>query len=208
MWKRGISALLGVVLVLTAAAVAQERETINVTVRLRNDAGISESVIALARAAAVKVFSAAGVQLIFVPRTPHLTLVLLSADGGRRMHQVAEAMGYAPSSGGQGGRIAYVLSDRVEQLSHTRGTDMAAVLGVAVAHELGHLLLPSHAHSETGLMRKEWNRRDFRNAWNELPLFTPEQVRDLRGIAAKLSAALTDDAKRHVTRDALFPINP
>jgi hypothetical protein len=187
MWKRGIGWTFVVVLALTTPGLAQERETISITVRLRNDAGISESVIGRARAEAVTVFSAAGVQLIFVTRTPHLTIVLLSSDGGRRMHQVAEAMGYAPSSGGQGGRIAYVLSDRVEQLSHTRGTDMAAVLGVAVAHELGHLLLPSHAHTEAGVMRKDWNRRDFQNARDALPLFTPEQVTQLRVIAAALS---------------------
>ncbi len=188
MWKRWIGETFAVVLALATLGVAQERETISITVRLRNDAGISESVIGLARAAAVKVFSAAGVQLIFVARAPHLTIVLLSADGGRRMHQVAEAMGYAPSSGGQGGRIAYVLSDRVEQLSHTRGTDMAAVLGVAVAHELGHLLLPSHVHTTDGLMRKDWTRRDFQNARDGLPLFTPEQATDVRVIAGKLSA--------------------
>ena len=155
MWRRGIGWTFAVAFALDAPGLAQERETINITVRLRNDAGISESVMGLARAAAVKVFSAASVQLIFVTRAPHLTIVLLSADGGRRMHQIAEAMGYAPSSGGEGGRIAYVLSDRVEQLSYTRGTDMAGVLGVAVAHELGHLLLPSNPHTQGGLMRRE-----------------------------------------------------
>ncbi len=164
MSKRGVGVTVAVVLALASPGLAQERETVGVTVRLRNDAGVSDSVIGLARAAAVKVFSAAGVQLIFVTQRPHLTIVLLSADGGRRMHQVAEAMGYAPSSGGEGGRIAYVLCDRVEQLSHTRGTDMAVVLGVAVAHELGHLLLPSNVHTTAGLMRKDWTRRDFQNA--------------------------------------------
>ena len=188
MWKRRIGATFAVVLALATSGLAQERETISITVRLRNDAGISESVIGLARAAAVKVFSAAGVQLVFVARTPHLTIVLLSADGGRRMHQVAEMMGYAPSSGGQGGRIAYVLSDLVEQFSHTRGTDMATVLGAAVAHELGHLLLPSNVHTMSGLMRKDWRLRDFQNAREGLPLFTPQQVTDVRVIAAKLSA--------------------
>ena len=188
MWKRRIGATFAVVLALATSGLAQERETISITVRLRNDAGISESVIGLARAAAVKVFSAAGVQLVFVARTPHLTIVLLSADGGRRMHQVAEMMGFAPSSGGQGGRIAYVLSDLVEQFSHTRGTDMATVLGAAVAHELGHLLLPSNVHTMSGLMRKDWRLRDFQNAREGLPLLTPQQVTDVRVIAAKLSA--------------------
>ena len=187
MWNRGIGGTFAVVLALATPGVAQEREPISITVRLRNDAGISESVIGLARAAAVKVFSAAGVQLILW-RNAALTVVLLSADGGRRMHQVAEAMGYAPSSGGEGGRIAYVLSDRVEQLSRTRGTDMAAVLGVALAHELGHLLLPSNVHTMAGLMRKDWTRRDFQNVRDGLPLFTPEQATDVRVIAGKLSA--------------------
>ena len=208
MWKRGISGVLVGILAMAAPGMAQERETIKVTVRLRNDAGISESAIGLARAAAAKVFSSAGIHLAFVPRTPQLTIVLLSADGGRRMHQVAEAMGYAPSSGGQGGRIAYVLSDRVEQLSYTRGTDMAAVLGVAISPELGHLLLPSGAHTEHGLMRKDWTRLDFQNARDGLPAFTPEQVKDVRAIAAKLSRRLANDAEQDLTRDKRVAIEP
>ena len=94
-----------------------------------------------------------------------------------------------PGAGGDSDdeRIAYVLSDQVEQLSRTRGTDMAAVLGVAIAHELGHLLLPSHVHTTDGLMRKDWTRRDFQNARRASP-FTPEQATDVRAIAAKLSS--------------------
>ena len=59
---------------------------------------------------------------------------------------------------------------------------------MAVAHELGHLLLPSNVHTTAGLMRKDWTRRDFQNAREGLPLFTLEQVADVRVIAAKLSA--------------------
>ena len=187
MWKRGISGVLVGILAMAVPGMAQERETIKVTVRLRNDAGISESVVIHARATAAKVFLAAGIQLVFVARTPYLTIVLLSADGGRRMHQVAEAMGYAPASGAQGGRMAYVLSDRVDELSRTRGTDMATVLGVAIAHELGHLMLPPGTHAESGLMRKDWTRRDFQSARDGIPLFTPQQVNDVREIAARLA---------------------
>jgi hypothetical protein len=60
MWKRGIGETFAVMLALATPGAAQKHETINITVRVRNDAGISESIIGLARAAAVKVFSAVG----------------------------------------------------------------------------------------------------------------------------------------------------
>jgi hypothetical protein len=40
-------------------------------------------------------------------------------------------------------------------------------------------------------MRKEWSRRDFQEVWDTYPLFTPEQIKDIRGIAAKLSGSLS-----------------
>jgi hypothetical protein len=45
------------------------------------------------------------------------------------------------------------LYDRVEFVAHRYHVKREILLGYVIAHELGHLLLPPHSHSETGVMR-------------------------------------------------------
>jgi hypothetical protein len=48
------------------------------------------------------------------------------------------------------------------------------------AHELGHLLLGSNAHSCEGIMRPSWHGNELRAASMGALLFTPEQARSIR----------------------------
>jgi hypothetical protein len=50
-------------------------------------------------------------------------------------------------------RWATEFADRVATLAATLETDASVVLGRAVAHEVGHLLMGTQAHSASGLMR-------------------------------------------------------
>lgn len=54
------------------------------------------------------------------------------------------------------GEMATVLHDRVEAVAHRTGVDCGELLGRALAHEVGHLLLRELGHSRTGLMRAVW----------------------------------------------------
>lgn len=58
--------------------------------------------------------------------------------------------------------FATIYFQRVHRLAQSAGADEADVLGYAFAHELGHLLLASHAHSTQGLMRPIWRERELR----------------------------------------------
>jgi hypothetical protein len=63
------------------------------------------------------------------------------------------------------GALATIYVDRVEWLvrqagPHT-GVDGAMVLGYAIAHEIGHLLLGTNAHGAAGLMRAVWSRGEI-----------------------------------------------
>ncbi len=60
------------------------------------------------------------------------------------------------------GVLATVFLDRVERLARLSGTDAVALLGRAIAHEIGHLLLGSTGHSPDGLMRAIWSPRELR----------------------------------------------
>jgi hypothetical protein len=59
------------------------------------------------------------------------------------------------------GTLATVYVDRVEWLASQARCDGAKVLGFAVAHEVGHLLLGTNAHGATGLMRAVWLRSEL-----------------------------------------------
>ena len=60
------------------------------------------------------------------------------------------------------GVLASVYVDRVERMAGMAETNAASLLGRAIAHEIGHLLLASNAHSAHGLMRARWSSRDLR----------------------------------------------
>jgi hypothetical protein len=60
------------------------------------------------------------------------------------------------------GVLASVFVDRVELIAAMSEIDAASLLGLAIAHELGHLLLGTTSHSVSGLMRAEWSPDDIR----------------------------------------------
>jgi len=56
-----------------------------------------------------------------------------------------------------GTRVAQILYPRVARIAFAAGKPVARVLGIVIAHELGHLLLPPQSHSREGLMRASLN---------------------------------------------------
>jgi hypothetical protein len=68
--------------------------------------------------------------------------------------------------------LATVYVDRVASVARGAGTDSRRVLGLAIAHEVGHVLLNSNTHAPAGLMRADWSRNDLRRidpaAWTFL----------------------------------------
>ena len=74
------------------------------------------------------------------------------------------------------GALATIYVDRVAWLADAAGVDTRMLLGRAIAHELGHLLLGTNAHSETGLMRAVWScdalRRNAALDWRFAPADT------------------------------------
>jgi hypothetical protein len=64
--------------------------------------------------------------------------------------------------GRRSGVLATVFVDRVESIAGLAKIDAVLLLGRAMAHELGHLLLGSDAHSPSGLMRAQWTPTDLR----------------------------------------------
>jgi hypothetical protein len=83
-----------------------------------------------------------------------------------------------PRSGA--GTLATVYIDRVEWMAKQTGTDPRALLGRAIAHELGHLLLPTSGHSTRGLMRAIWSGAELRRGHARDWAFEPREVAAIR----------------------------
>jgi hypothetical protein len=64
-------------------------------------------------------------------------------------------------SGPRGGVLATVFLDLVESVANRTGIDVHLLVGRAIAHEVGHLVLATRAHSATGLMREVWTDREL-----------------------------------------------
>jgi hypothetical protein len=61
------------------------------------------------------------------------------------------------------GVLATIYLDRVLRLAEQTGANRIALLGHAIAHELGHLLMASNVHGSNGLMRGFWSLEEVRN---------------------------------------------
>jgi hypothetical protein len=78
----------------------------------------------------------------------------------------------------------------VERASQAFTASLDKVLAVAIAHELGHMLLPSGKHSKFGLMRAPWDANHFRSASAGLLTFSDDSARRIRQYAEAEHAAM------------------
>lgn len=83
-----------------------------------------------------------------------------------------------PNSGT--GVFATVFMNRVNRYAEVAQYSRSVVLGRAIAHEIGHLILGTNNHSETGLMREVWTVEQLLRNRPEDWQFSPAQTFELR----------------------------
>ena len=80
------------------------------------------------------------------------------------------------------GKMATVFHDQVETVARRTGVARSELLGRALAHEVGHLLLGLRGHSRDGIMRAVWTddelTRDRPDDW----VFTPVDSQRLQQV--------------------------
>lgn len=84
-----------------------------------------------------------------------------------------------PSSNKRGD-TGYVFYHRVEELAEGGDASAGQALGHAMAHEIGHLLLNSPAHSRIGIMQAVWRGQEMKQLCGGRLFFTSEQSRQIR----------------------------
>lgn len=110
----------------------------------------------------------------------HSELSLRIVREGAPRHDTSATLGDALIDRGAGGVLATVYFNHVAWLAKTTGTDAAVVLGRAVAHELGHLLMRTLVHPGRGLMRPSWTPGELRRNRSADWAFTAADVVAMR----------------------------
>jgi hypothetical protein len=192
----------------SAAARAQSVDGSNaqeLVVHVYDYVRVPPDILEHARNEAARVYAAIGITVTWVdqrtefdsadPR-PNLAVAIIAEPPAGRNTVTSDAMGSAPGTVETRGRIAYVFYERISVAARWEAFFLGRVLGLVMAHETGHLLLPYGSHSESGIMRGSWNMRRLPFTADTFLTFTDEQAELIRSkfatIAADAAAVVAD----------------
>ena len=156
-----------------------------VVVQTADAVGVDARSLAWAQELATDIYAQAGVSLRWAADSVdepdrRLTIVVTTSTALPRRTR-SDAMGVAPTPGdGTRGTLAYVFLDKVTAFAASHRLTVAHVLACALAHEIGHLLLPPNAHRPDGVMRDAWHPALFPPKAAGVAGFPPDQGRLLR----------------------------
>jgi hypothetical protein len=156
-----------------------------IAIRVEDPNGLAGPALVRAEELATEIYREAGVTLrwtidetTLADRT--LTLVLTTSTAAPS-GLASDAMGVSPSPGdGTRGTMAYIFIDKVTAFAASHRLAAKYVLACALAHEIGHLLLPANAHRPDGIMRDRWHPALFPPRAPGVLGFPPEQAQLLR----------------------------
>ena len=171
----------------------QQKPDSQLTVVVTNRAGATAHVVADAERLAGRVFLHAGVSVEWMNCGPGPDASLDSRcdgpipKGGLVVRIVPHARTLSEGIFGVSfvandtGTYADVFFDPIQQLrALNKEPSLAAILGDVMAHELGHLLLGSNAHSQEGIMKAHWQPTQLHSVAKGQMQFTPEQASKMR----------------------------
>jgi hypothetical protein len=162
-WRIGTASMvLATVLTMAGRVAEAQLAPLPVTVAIYDSAALPPPVLERAKGVATEIYRRIGVSVTWLagpqvaaavpttaacPDSPtpliHLRLLGRSANP----HRPTGDLGFAAS----GGTLASVLVEPVAYVAKRKNLEVGDLLGVVIAHEIGHLVLPPDSHS-TGIM--------------------------------------------------------
>ncbi len=145
-------------------ALSKDVPTLALTLCVRNYAEVAEERLRRAEQEVATVFRRIGVEVIWIDESVHasshstrpaVTVIVLAGD---MWEAHVSALGPRPLLLGHAVRAAertYLSWDQINDLGHQISRDPGEILGLVIAHEVAHLLLPVGDHSSEGLMRSD-----------------------------------------------------
>ena len=162
---------------------ASAGQTLSVAVVAYNQAGVAADTLARAKLDVARIYRDGSIGVIWMdPTAPEpagnfvIRLLIRSRPANAPEPVAGIAIGDADEISGS----AFVFYDRVLRTAHEERQDVARVLAYTMAHEMGHILLPSPAHSPLGIMRAAWDRDDLRHIASGALAFTAAQQAAIR----------------------------
>ena len=152
-----------------------------VLVRIYNGHHLPEEDLQMAKAQATAILLEAGIDARWIscdrgddaeievppeckrpPRPKELVVRLRPAGFIPGTHDVPMGSSLVGAGGSGTPVFSTVHPDRVTVVADAARVDPRVLLGRAIAHEIGHLLLDTSRHAERGLMRARWSMRELR----------------------------------------------
>jgi len=173
-----------------------------ITVTVYNRSPLSPGVVRTGEQVASDILREAGVESVWVDclapggKSPssvdcrqapsHTRLVLTIVPRWRGSLADSDTLGLAAQNEHGDGVYCYVFQEKLDELVRATHISASALLGHAIAHELGHLLEGSNSHAPEGVMAARWDAAQITRASRGALGFT---ARDKLVILRRLSAA-------------------
>lgn len=185
-------------------ASASEASRLTITIHLYNYAAVPDKMLARAKEEAGGIFTNAGLMALWRDhalsladlRHPHQstefwdgTHFVLRLLRQARQQSSKNAMGEAVSA-----EIADVFVNRATEQAAVSELSVSRMLGHAIAHEIGHLLLGYNSHSPGGIMASPWSRQDLSRISKGNLRFTQQEVARIRAQVRLRSRLILDAA--------------
>lgn len=138
-----------------------------VRVALQNYDGVPTDVIKRAQTEVTRLFALIDVDIVWVPepvadpKTVRFVKVTTWEPTDRRIPPTALGVTYGERATS---KRAYILWLRVQRQAERNAVGLDTMLAIAIAHEIGHVLLPRKSHVSQGIMRETWDANDLRLA--------------------------------------------
>jgi hypothetical protein len=182
-----LSLLLAALTFPSGAISASKTPSFTITVHVYNYAAVPDSALARAKQEAGRIFRNAGLTAVWVDhalgagdlRHPHRSTdswddthfvlrLLTKPREGSSINAMGEALSLV--------EIANVFMNRVTEQAAIGELSVGRMLGHAIAHEIGHLLLGDNSHSPGGIMAAPWTKQDLWHMSKGALLFTHKEV--------------------------------
>jgi hypothetical protein len=140
----------------SGASLLADTHSARIVIQVVNHAGVEADLLERAKTEVVTIFRHAGVAIEWsvspaLGSADRVAILIVNGQCSAREVRACrhDVLGIAAPELGQ----AFVYFNRLNAVSLQRPIDVSVGLAHVIAHEIGHLLLPPHAHSTIGVMR-------------------------------------------------------
>jgi hypothetical protein len=153
-----------------------------------DNAGLPPADWTIAKDETARIYAAAGVRIVWAERRGeqeqvenalNLTVLILSPEMAEGKASSSGASNRVLGQAVQPAGRAYIFAHRIARIAANYKRAAGIVLGTVIAHEVGHLVLPVHSHSKTGIMCADLDLSVPSTAG-----FTTEQVETIHAMLA------------------------